>query len=71
PFNGKLVAVHAALGQAVQRGAALLVIESMKLEHTLTAPRDGVIESVDVSVGQQLAPGQRLVTFAVEAGAAA
>jgi 3-methylcrotonyl-CoA carboxylase alpha subunit/geranyl-CoA carboxylase alpha subunit len=63
--------VHAAPGQAVRRGDPLLVIESMKLEHTLTAPRDGVIERVDVSVGQQLAPGQRLVTFAVEAGATA
>ena len=71
PFNGKLVTVHAAPGQAVRRGDPLLVIESMKLEHTLTAPRDGVIERVDVSVGQQLAPGQRLVTFAVEAGATA
>ena len=70
PFNGKLHAVQAAPGQAVQRGEPLLVIESMKLEHTLTAPRDGVIESVAVSVGQQLAPGQLLLSFAVEAAKA-
>jgi len=70
PFNGKLVAVHAASGQAVQRGAPLLVIESMKLEHTIAAPRDAVIGSVAVSVGQQLAPGQLLITFAAKPGAA-
>ena len=64
PFNGKLVAVHARPGDRVARGDALLVIESMKLEHTLPAPREVVIESVNVAAGQQLAPGQLLVTFA-------
>jgi geranyl-CoA carboxylase alpha subunit len=66
PFNGKLVAVHAMPGQAVQRGAPLLVIESMKLEHTLAAPRDAVVDSVAVAVGQQLAPGQLLMNFMAE-----
>jgi 3-methylcrotonyl-CoA carboxylase alpha subunit/geranyl-CoA carboxylase alpha subunit len=47
----------------VARGAPLLVIESMKLEHTLHAPRDTVIESLNVAPGQQVAPGQLLATF--------
>ncbi|MDP2262505.1 MAG: biotin carboxylase N-terminal domain-containing protein [Hydrogenophaga sp.] len=64
PFNGKLVAVHAREGDAVQRGAPLLVIESMKLEHTLSAPRDATVASIDVAVGQQVAPGQLLLSFA-------
>ena len=63
PFNGKLVALHAQEGQAVLRGAPLLVIESMKLEHTLAAPRDAVIESLNVAPGQQVSPGQLLATF--------
>ncbi|MGS5085269.1 ATP-binding protein [Hydrogenophaga sp. A37] len=71
PFNGKVLTVHAVPGQAVRRGDPLLVIESMKLEHTLAAPHDAVIESVGPSVGQQLAPGQLLMSFLVEAGAAA
>jgi len=71
PFNGKLVAVHAAHGQAVRRGDPLLVIESMKLQHTLTAPRDALVESVGVALGQQLAPGQLLMAFAFDSGAAA
>ena len=63
PFNGKLIALHVQTGQTVARGAPLLVIESMKLEHTLHAPRDTVIESLNVAPGQQVTPGQLLATF--------
>jgi geranyl-CoA carboxylase alpha subunit len=63
PFNGKVVAVHAASGELVMKGQALLVIESMKLEHTLAAPRDAVIRTVHVDAGQQVAPSRVLVTF--------
>ncbi|MBW0171637.1 MAG: ATP-grasp domain-containing protein [Hydrogenophaga sp.] len=64
PFNGKLIAVHAVPGAAVAQGEPLLVIESMKLEHTLAAPRDLTVEAVAVVAGQQVSPGQRLITFA-------
>lgn len=63
PFNGKLIAVHALAGADVQKGAALFVIESMKLEHQITSPRDGRVDAVPVASGQQVAPGQILVTF--------
>ena len=36
----------------------------MKLEHTLAAPRDVTVEAVSVATGQQVAPGQLLITFA-------
>ena len=64
PFNGKLIAVHARPGATVAKGEALLVIESMKLEHTLSAPRDLTVDSIPVATGQQVAPGQLLITFA-------
>ncbi len=64
PFNGKLIAVHALPGAAIAKGEPLLVIESMKLEHTLAAPRDVTVDMVSVAAGQQVAPGQLLVTFA-------
>jgi geranyl-CoA carboxylase alpha subunit len=63
PFNGKVVAVHAAAGELVMKGQALLVIESMKLEHSLAAPRDAVIRTVHVDAGQQVAPPRVLITF--------
>ena len=63
PFNGKLIAVHAAVGQAVARGDTLLVIESMKLEHALAAPRDAVVAELLVQPGAQVSPGQLLLRF--------
>ena len=63
PFNGKLIALHVQEGQAVQQGDAVLVIESMKLEHILCAPRDAVVHSLSASVGQQVSPGQVLVQW--------
>jgi 3-methylcrotonyl-CoA carboxylase alpha subunit/geranyl-CoA carboxylase alpha subunit len=63
PFNGKLIALHVQEGQSVKQGDAVLVIESMKLEHILCAPRDAVVDSVSVTPGQQVGPGQVLVQW--------
>jgi biotin carboxyl carrier protein len=63
PFNGKVIALKAAPGDAVGAGAALVVIESMKIEHVLSLPRGGRVARVQVSVGQQVGPGQMLVTL--------
>ncbi len=68
PFNGKLIAVYATVGQAVARGETLLVIESMKLEHALVAPRYAVVAELLVQPGAQVSPGQLLLRF--ELGAA-
>jgi 3-methylcrotonyl-CoA carboxylase alpha subunit/geranyl-CoA carboxylase alpha subunit len=66
PFNGKVIAVKAAAGAKVARGDTLLVIESMKLEHSLAATRDAVVRSIHVQAGQQAAASQVLVTFEAE-----
>jgi geranyl-CoA carboxylase alpha subunit len=63
PFNGKVLAVHAKAGASVRRGDTLVTIESMKLEHSLAASRDGVIHQVSAVPGQQAATGQILVVF--------
>lgn len=63
PFNGKLIALHVQEGQSVKQGDAVLVIESMKLEHILCAPRDAVVHSLSAIVGQQVGPGQVLVQW--------
>jgi geranyl-CoA carboxylase alpha subunit len=62
-FSGKVAAVHAAVGQAVKAGDLLLVIESMKLEHAITALRDATVAQVLVDVGQQVSAQQLLVNF--------
>jgi geranyl-CoA carboxylase alpha subunit len=63
PFNGKVIALPVEPGAAVEKGATLIVIESMKLEHALAAPRSGRVKSVHVQPGQQAATGQVLVSF--------
>ncbi|WP_309680134.1 biotin/lipoyl-containing protein, partial [Polaromonas sp.] len=63
PFNGKVLAVHAVPGMALRKGDTLLVIESMKLEHSLAATHDGRVHTVQVTPGQQVATLQLLMTF--------
>jgi 3-methylcrotonyl-CoA carboxylase alpha subunit len=63
PMPGKIVAVRVAAGQAVKRGAPLLVLEAMKMEHTITAPADGTVERVRYAVGDQVDEGAELVSF--------
>jgi 3-methylcrotonyl-CoA carboxylase alpha subunit/geranyl-CoA carboxylase alpha subunit len=64
PFNGKVLKIAVQPGQSVAAGEAALVIESMKLEHSLGPRADGVVAEVLVSEGQQVAPDQLLLRFA-------
>ena len=45
-------------------GQPLMVIEAMKMEHTVSAPADGVIEAVRFAVGDQVEEGAELIAFA-------
>ena len=64
PMPGKLIAIHAARGARVERGTPLLVMEAMKMEHTIVAPSDGVVSEFLYAVGDQVAEGAELVRFA-------
>ncbi|WP_421793696.1 acetyl-CoA carboxylase biotin carboxyl carrier protein subunit [Hydrocarboniphaga effusa] len=52
PMPGSVVALNVAAGDAVAKGQVLMVMESMKMETTIVAPRDGVIASVAFEKGQ-------------------
>jgi 3-methylcrotonyl-CoA carboxylase alpha subunit len=67
PLPGTVVAVHVANGQSVRRGAPLVTVEAMKMEHTLTAPRDGVVVRVAFGVGDRVPAGAVLVDLTAEA----
>ncbi len=64
PMPGKVIAVHVAAGVAVKKGMALLVMEAMKMEHTIVAPSDGTVGEILFGVGDQVAEGAELVRFA-------
>ncbi len=61
PMPGRIIRVNVAVGDGVQRGQALLVLESMKMENTIAAPRDGVISQVHVAGEDSVQHGQSLV----------
>jgi len=61
PMPGLVARVVTAPGQTVEKGQALAVIEAMKMELTLRAPRDGVVAEVCVAVGDQIADGTVVV----------
>jgi 3-methylcrotonyl-CoA carboxylase alpha subunit/geranyl-CoA carboxylase alpha subunit len=63
PFNGKVIAVLTEAGRSVRRGDTLVTLESMKLEHALAAPRDGVVQALNVQTGQQVGSGQILLSM--------
>jgi len=66
PMPGRVVAVRAEPGQHVKKGEELLVVEAMKMENALRAPRDGVVRAVHVSAGEMAAPGRALVELETE-----
>jgi propionyl-CoA carboxylase alpha chain len=57
PMPGSVVAVHAGVGDDVAEGQPLLVMEAMKMQHTIAAPYAGTVTELDVSVGQQVEAG--------------
>ena len=61
PMSGAIVAVMVKAGDKVARGAPLIVLEAMKMEHTIVAPADGVVASVNYGVGDRVAEGADLV----------
>ncbi|MDH4114378.1 MAG: acetyl/propionyl/methylcrotonyl-CoA carboxylase subunit alpha [Burkholderiaceae bacterium] len=61
PMPGKVIAISTIAGARVERGAPLLVMEAMKMEHTIVAPADGVVAEVLFAVGDQVDEGAELV----------
>jgi acetyl-CoA/propionyl-CoA carboxylase, biotin carboxylase, biotin carboxyl carrier protein len=60
PMPGSVVAVHVAVGDTVRRGEPMVVVEAMKMEHTLRAEHDGVVREVSVRAGDTVALHQVL-----------
>jgi 3-methylcrotonyl-CoA carboxylase alpha subunit len=61
PMSGTVVAVLVSPGESVAKGAALLILEAMKMEHTITAPAAGTVSAVNYRAGDQVAEGADLL----------
>ncbi|WP_298180456.1 acetyl/propionyl/methylcrotonyl-CoA carboxylase subunit alpha [Saccharomonospora sp.] len=68
PMPGTVLVVEVEPGDTVKAGEPLLVVEAMKMEHTITAPVDGVVSRLDVRVGQQVALDEPLALVTPEEG---
>jgi 3-methylcrotonyl-CoA carboxylase alpha subunit len=63
PMPGKIIRVMSRPGDQVKKGQALLILEAMKMEHTITAPADGVVKEVHFAAGEQVLEGAELITL--------
>ena len=61
---GKIISLLVQAGDTVTKGQALLVMEAMKMEHTIVSPRDGVVEEVFYQPGDQVTDGTQLIAIA-------
>ena len=64
PMPGRIIGQMAEVGRKVRRGEPLVTIEAMKMEHTVTAPADGVVEAVRFAVGDLVEEGVELISLA-------
>ncbi|WP_299218182.1 acetyl/propionyl/methylcrotonyl-CoA carboxylase subunit alpha [uncultured Psychrobacter sp.] len=70
PMPGQVVAFKVKVGDTVKKGEPLAVIEAMKIEHTITAPTDGVVAELLFAAGDSVADGDELLRIDTEASEA-
>ena len=63
PMPGRVVSIRVQVGDQVKMGDSLLVVEAMKMEHTITAPIDGAIAEILFAEGEQVSEGDQLIIF--------
>ncbi len=63
PMPGTIVAVMVQLGESVARGQVLCILEAMKMENEIVAPRDGTVTSVSIAKGSAVNAGDPLVSL--------
>lgn len=63
PMPATVVAVLKQIGDRIKHGDSLMVLEAMKMEHTIHAPTDGVLEQIFYKIGEQVQEGAELITI--------
>ena len=64
PMPGRVVQVLVSSGDAVRQGQPMMVVEAMKMEHTIAAPRDGIVAAVHFAPGDLVEEGAELIALA-------
>jgi 3-methylcrotonyl-CoA carboxylase alpha subunit len=63
PMPGTVIALLVHPGEHVAKGAPLVVVEAMKMEHVIKAPHDGIVAKINVTIGEVVAEGVELVVL--------
>ena len=63
PLSGRITAIPVSAGQQVSKGEALVIIEAMKMEHTIRAPADGAVHEIHYAEGDLVDEGCELLEF--------
>ncbi|MEO0492838.1 MAG: biotin/lipoyl-containing protein, partial [Actinomycetota bacterium] len=63
PMPGSVIELRCAVGDTVEAGQVLVVLEAMKMEHHITAPFDGTVTGLPIAVGDQVENGALLLTI--------
>jgi 3-methylcrotonyl-CoA carboxylase alpha subunit len=63
PMPGKIIQVLTRSGVSVKKGEPLIILEAMKMEHTIIAPTDGVVREVHYAAGEQVLEGAELISL--------
>jgi 3-methylcrotonyl-CoA carboxylase alpha subunit len=66
PLPGSVIRVLVTGGETVAKGQPLMIIEAMKMEHTITAPRRGTVKQIYFGQGDQVVEGAQLLEFELE-----
>jgi len=61
PMPGRVIKLMVAAGAKVEKGQPLLILEAMKMEHTITAPADGTVKEIHYAAGEQVLEGAELI----------
>lgn len=65
PMPGNVVALMVEPGVRVEKGAPLMILEAMRMEHTIAAPATGTVKAYRYTVGDQMSDGAELVDYEV------
>jgi 3-methylcrotonyl-CoA carboxylase alpha subunit len=63
PMPGRVIKLMVSAGAKVAKGEPLLILEAMKMEHTITAPADGVVKEIHYAAGEQVLEAAVLITL--------
>ncbi|HVT05272.1 MAG TPA: acetyl-CoA carboxylase biotin carboxyl carrier protein subunit [Thermoanaerobaculia bacterium] len=61
PMPGLVIKIFVAVGEVVEKGKPLLILEAMKMEHQITAPYGGIVRELHCKAGEMVQPGVELV----------